>query len=98
MIIFKLQAAESNDEVDIYTVTITNSKATVFRLVHNYVVCGTTFWMTANLIGDYYYVLTNPLMRSCVDNLVDIHIYVQCEKISADFGSTLTFVDILYCC
>ena len=78
MSVFKLQAAESNDEVDIYTVTIPKTKATVFQLVRRYVACGATFRMTANLIGAAYDVLANPSLRACGDHLVASYVAVQC--------------------
>ena len=53
MRIFKLQAAESNNEVDIYTVKIPKTKVTVFHIVFRYVACSATFWMITNLVGDY---------------------------------------------
>ena len=77
MRVFKLQASEPNDEVDIYIVKITNTKATVFQIMPCYVACGTSFRMTANLIVAAYYVLASPSLRACGDNLMAIYISVQ---------------------
>ena len=62
LILYKLQTAESNDEVDIYTAEITNTKATVFQIVRCYVECSVTFCMTDNLIGESSDVLYNPYL------------------------------------
>ena len=47
--VFKLQAAESNDEVDIHTVKTPKTKSTVFQIVCIYVACGAAYWMTDSL-------------------------------------------------
>ena len=78
MIVFKLQAAESNDDVNIYTSTVTKTKATMFQIVHYYVAFGATFRMTSNLIGAAYNVLVNTTLRACGDHLVASYVDVQC--------------------
>ena len=70
MNVFMIQAEESNDEVDINAVKITNTKDTAFNTMRRFVARGAMFWMTDNLIWEAYYVLTNPLMRACGDQLV----------------------------
>ena len=77
MSVFKLQSAESNNEVDIYTVTITKTKATVFQIGRRYVACGATFQMETNLIGAAYDVLANLSMWAYGDHLVVSYISVQ---------------------
>ena len=74
---FKLQAAESKNEVDIYRVKILNTKATVLHLVRRYVACNATFWMAANLDGVSYYTIANPLMKACIDHLLERYVAVQ---------------------
>ena len=75
---FKIQAEESNDEVNINTATITKTKSNVFQLVCHYVACRVTFQMTSNLIGAPYGVLANPSMRDYGDHLVVRYVSVQC--------------------
>ena len=58
--VFKIQAADSNDEVNIWMVKIPKTKDTVFQLVPHYVVFDTTFWMKAKLIGAVYDIIDNP--------------------------------------
>ena len=74
--VFKLQAAEFNDEADIYMVTILKTENTVFQILRYYVACGSTFRMKANLIGADYDVLANPLQRACGDHLVVSYVSV----------------------
>ena len=74
----KIQAEESNDEVNIYTATITKTNANVFQLVRHYVACSATFQMTSKLIGASYGVLANPSMRAYSDHLVVSYVSVQC--------------------
>ena len=81
MSIFKLQSAESNDEVDIYMVTIIKTKANVFQLVHHYVVCGATFRMKTNLVAAAYDVLTNLFLWAYSD-----HLLVSCSRFRVYFN------------
>ena len=77
MRVFKLQSAESNNDAEIYTVTIPMTKATVFQIVRCYVACGATFRMKNNLIGAAYYVLVNPSMWAHGDHLVVSYVAVH---------------------
>jgi hypothetical protein len=69
--IFKKATSSSPDEDDeddddySYTVTIPQTKTTVFNLAVRYVSQGTSFRMASNVIGCTYDVLGNPALRSC---------------------------------
>ena len=78
MRVFKLHAAESNDEVDIYMVKIPKTSDTVLRIVHCYVACGATLRISSNIIGAAYDVLANPLLQDCGDHLVANYAAIQC--------------------
>ena len=90
---FKLQAAESNDEVDIYMVILPKTKADVFHLVCFYVAYGATFQMTDNLTGAAYGVIENPPLRACSDHLVVIHVAV---KYTSNFQWILDLLQLLW--
>jgi len=85
LLLFK--RVESEDDVAIYSysVTIPNTKTTLFFLVVRYVSCGTSFCMASELIGCTYDVLGNPGLRACsrdeINNFVQVVCVVNLQQI-----------------
>ena len=79
MRVCKIQSAESNNEVDIYTVKIPKTRATLFQFMRRYVVCGATFKMENNFIGAAYDKLANTSMWAYGDDLVVV-IYIDIQR------------------
>ena len=88
---------KTNNEVNIYTLTISETKATVFQLVRCHVVWDMTFQITSNSIGAAYSVLAKSIatgLRCPPSN--KLCFCSMSGKLSVDVGSTSTSVDIIH--
>ena len=94
--IFKINQAANANEMTSYTVTIPKLKVKLFSLVIRYVLCGTSFHQTSNIVSMTYQVMQDPILRSCPIHLVSIYVSVACavnlQQIKDLLSSTWAFL------